>query len=113
MKCKFCGAEVKAGERCEYCGSFAEPLYYGLEMRTETIPRTTKDAKKKRWKAPVLDNRSSSDKTSYTIKPGDSLWKITKRFYGTTSLELCKKIADHNGIEDMNKIFPGEIIVMI
>jgi hypothetical protein len=30
MKCKFCGAEVKLGERCKYCGSVAEPFYYSV-----------------------------------------------------------------------------------
>ena len=28
MKCKWCGAEVELGKRCEYCGSIAEPFYY-------------------------------------------------------------------------------------
>lgn len=38
MKCKFCGAEVKLGERCQYCGSVAEPFYYSVnseEKKTE------------------------------------------------------------------------------
>lgn len=30
MKCKWCGAEVELGKRCEYCGSIAEPFYYGV-----------------------------------------------------------------------------------
>lgn len=30
MKCKFCGAEVKLGERCQYCGSCADRVFAGI-----------------------------------------------------------------------------------
>ena len=35
MKCKFCGAEVKLGERCQYCGAVAEAFYYKPEEPPE------------------------------------------------------------------------------
>lgn len=37
MKCKFCGAEVKLGERCQYCGSVAEAFYYKPEEPPEKV----------------------------------------------------------------------------
>ena len=39
MKCKFCGAEVKLGERCQYCGSVAEVFYYKPEEPPEVVGR--------------------------------------------------------------------------
>lgn len=39
MKCKFCGAEVKLGERCQYCGSVAEAFYYKPEEPPEVVGR--------------------------------------------------------------------------
>lgn len=39
----------------------------------------------------------------YIVKKGDSLWKIAKRFGST-----IENIAKINGIEDVNKIYPGQ-----
>ena len=52
MKCKFCGAEVKLGERCQYCGSVAEAFYYKPEEPPEVVGRNT--LKKQREKARFL-----------------------------------------------------------
>ena len=62
MKCKFCGAEVKLGERCQYCGSVAEPFYYSV------------NSEEKKTEQP--------EEIEYTVQEGDNLWKIAKRFYG-------------------------------
>lgn len=64
MKCKFCGAEVKLGERCQYCGSIAEAFYYKPEEPPEVV------------------GRNQTDRKEYTVQKGDSLWKIAQRFYG-------------------------------
>lgn len=45
MKCKFCGAEVKLGERCQYCGSVAEAFYYKPEEPPEVVGRNQTDRK--------------------------------------------------------------------
>lgn len=45
MKCKFCGAEVKLGERCQYCGSVAEEFYYKPEEPPEVVGRNQTDRK--------------------------------------------------------------------
>ena len=41
----------------------------------------------------------------YIVKKGDTLWKIAKRF-GSTIDDIAKT----NGIEDENKIYPGQKI---
>lgn len=44
------------------------------------------------------------------VVKGDCLWNITKRYYGKTSIPVCCKIAEVNGIENPNLIYPGQII---
>lgn len=94
MKCLFCGAEVEIGKRCEYCGSMAEFSYYPKE--------------KPKKKSYIMLNCSDFDE--YAVVKGDCLWNITKRYYGKTSIPVCYKIAEINGIENPNLIYPGQII---
>lgn len=94
MKCLFCGAEVEIGKRCEYCGSMAESSYYPKE--------------KPKKKSCIMLNCSDFDE--YAVVKGDCLWNITKRYYGKTSIPVCCKIAEVNGIENLNLIYPGQII---
>lgn len=56
MKCKWCGAEVELGKRCEYCGSIAEPFYYGVN--------------------PEKKEQEPQKETEYTVQKGDNLWEI-------------------------------------
>lgn len=97
MKCLFCGAEVQIGHQCEYCGSFAEPSYY---------PK----AKVRQKAKAIMFKDFGSDFDEYVVARGDCLWNITKRYYGITSIPICRKVADFNGIEDMNLIYPGQRI---
>lgn len=88
MKCKWCGAEVKLGKRCEYCGSIAEPFYYGIKPE-EKKPEPQKE-------------------TEYTVQKGDSLWKIAQRFYGNGA--ACYALAHKNGIKNPDLIYPGQVL---
>ena len=88
MKCKFCGAEVKLGERCQYCGSVAEPFYYSV------------NSEEKKTEQP--------EEIEYTVQEGDNLWKIAKRFYGNGW--AFKVIAKENKIKNQDLIYPGQIL---
>lgn len=44
--------------------------------------------------------------TSYTVKKGDNLTKISIKFYGTGS--KWRKIADYNKLKNPNKLYPGQ-----
>ena len=48
MKCKWCGAEVELGKRCEYCGSIAEPFYYGVNPEKKEQHRKKRNTQCKR-----------------------------------------------------------------
>ena len=55
-----------------------------------------------------VDMEESKDCNTYSmviyfVKPGDTLWKIAKKFKSTV-----EDIARVNEIEDINKIYPGQ-----
>lgn len=57
---------------------------------------------------PPIDNSNQNYNTElilYTVKSGDTLWKIAST-YGTT----IQEIANINGIQNVNLIFPGQIL---
>lgn len=57
------------------------------------------------------DTGASEDITeSYTIQEGDTLWDICERFYNDGS--KCYKLAELNGIENPNLIYPGDTITL-
>lgn len=53
----------------------------------------------------IEENRDNSiySMVIYFVRPGDTLWKIAKKFRST-----MEDIAKVNGIEDKNKIYPGQ-----
>lgn len=46
--------------------------------------------------------------TTYTVKDGDNLWNICRKFYGDGS--LCYKLAAYNGIKNANLIYTGQVL---
>ena len=88
MKCKWCGAEVELGKRCEYCGSIAEPFYYGIKPE------------EKKPEPPA--------ETEYIVQEGDNLWKIAKRFYGDGRAYTA--LASRNKIKNPDLIYPGQVL---
>ncbi|MDR1000899.1 MAG: DUF3794 domain-containing protein [Clostridiales bacterium] len=54
----------------------------------------------------ALDNQASM--TIYVVQPGDNLWKIAKRY--NNSLDDLLEV---NGIENANKIFPGQKLLIL
>lgn len=96
MKCIFCGADVRINQKCEYCGSIAEPSYYPgfkqIEYETHEKTKSTSE--------PL-------DQKIYIVQRGDTLWSIATKFYGDGLQN--KKILDANStIKDPNKIYVGQ-----
>lgn len=46
--------------------------------------------------------------TTYTVKDGDNLWNICRKYYGDGS--LCYKLAAYNGIKNANLIYAGQVL---
>lgn len=58
----------------------------------------------------ILEAASRQNRSVYTIRYGDTLADISQKYYG--SLEKIDEICRLNGIDDANKIVPGEKIVL-
>ena len=56
--------------------------------------------------------QASSAKRTYTVKKGDTLWKIAKQFYGDGSLYNKIYDANTNKIADPNLIYIGQVFVI-
>lgn len=95
MKCKFCGAEVKLGKVCEYCGSRAEKEYYH-----------TQEAQGKKQKRQFPKKKPTAH--TYTVKKGDCLWNIAKMVYGSGT--WCYELAERNNIKYPDLIYPGQVL---
>lgn len=50
--------------------------------------------------------------TTYEVQPGDDLWGIAERFYGTANWDNVGQIAAVNGIENPALIFPGQTLTI-
>ncbi|KUO58968.1 MAG: hypothetical protein APF84_05805 [Gracilibacter sp. BRH_c7a] len=92
------------GEKEEGTGD----VYFTLNLKeyrlinTETSISSIKDA--------VQTSRSNERELppTYTVKAGDTLWAIAKRFYSDGS--KYPSLAARNGIKNPNLIYPGQVL---
>lgn len=101
-KCQMCGAEVKIGQYCEYCGSMAEPYYYPIHTRLKETVFPSKHTTRK-------NNNRFSAELIYIVKRGDCLWNIAKSFYGNGS-EYERIVRANPEITNPHIIYPGQKI---
>jgi nucleoid-associated protein YgaU len=71
-----------------------------------------KGAEKPVEKKPVNSGATHAKPTSYTIKSGDSLSKIAKKFYGDAKDWQKIYKANQDTIKDPNLIYPGQEIII-
>ena len=57
-----------------------------------------------------IDPSLAPPKKTYTVKSGDTLWKIAQSEMGNGN--LYKKIVEANGIPNENLIHPGDVLVI-
>lgn len=103
-KCQMCGAEVKIGQRCEYCGSIAEPCYYNFPSRLKEKIITGETRRQR-------SEKRHSREFTYTIEKGDCLWNIAKRFYGD-GLGYKRIVKANPQIKNPNSIYLGQTIII-
>lgn len=106
-KCQMCGAEVKIGQHCEYCGSMAEPYYYPLytRLKEKIFPEKTPQQSRQ-----PPENLQAGEQI-YTVVRGDNLWSIAKRFYGNGP-EYIRIVRANPQIKNPNVIYPGQKIII-
>jgi nucleoid-associated protein YgaU len=60
--------------------------------------------------ASVAGSAASGGMQTYTVKPGDSLSKISEQFYGTAGQYMKIFEANRDKLTDANKIQPGQVL---
>lgn len=81
----------------------------GASLKTST---KSKDKKKPATKKVKSSNSKDNAKRTYTVKKGDCLWNIAKRFYGNGSAYTRIYDANTNKIADPHWIYPGQVFVI-
>jgi len=76
--------------------------------------KTTTKSKDKKKPAKKVKSSNSKDnaKRTYTVKKGDCLWNIAKKFYGNGSAYTKIYDANTNKIADPHWIYPGQVFVI-
>ena len=80
----------------------------GSSLKTST---KSKDKKKPVKKVTSSPSKSTAQRT-YTVKKGDCLWNIAKKFYGNGSAYTKIYDANTNKIANPNLIYPGQVFVI-
>ena len=83
-----------------------------LKTSTSTTNKKTKKKTPKKQKKVASSPKASSAKRTYTVKRGDCLWNIAKRFYGNGAKYTKIYDANTNKIANPNLIYPGQILVI-
>ena len=91
---------------------------FGKSLKTSTSTTNKKTNKKTKKKTPKKQKKvasspkASSAKRTYTVKRGDCLWNIAKRFYGNGAKYTRIYDANTNKIANPNLIYPGQVFVI-
>lgn len=80
----------------------------GSSLKTST---KSKDKKKPVKKVTSSPSKSTAQRT-YTVKKGDCLWNIAKKFYGKGSAYTKIYDANTNKIANPSLIYPGQVFVI-
>ena len=88
--------------------TFKEHVKYGVQKvkikadDTNTSKETTKNKKSR------TETKEQSEEQTYTVKSGDTLWSISKKFYGDGS--LYPYLASLNGLKNPNVLQVGQVL---
>lgn len=82
------------------------------ETQAPTQPPTEASTKEP-TKQKVEETASTQESVQYyEVRNGDSLVSISKKFYNTPAPAKIQEIIDANGIENQDKIFPGQKLII-
>jgi len=97
-------------------------VHFSLEMkeyRSVTVTKITKKKSKKtstksKAKKETTKKRTSNKKKSktYTVKKGDCLWNIAKKYYGNGAQYTKIYNANKSKIKNKNLIYPGQVLTI-
>ena len=84
---------------------------FGSSLKTTTKSKDKKKTKTKKEKSSASKDNNKSQRT-YTVKKGDCLWNIAKKFYGNGAAYTKIYDANTNKVADPNRIYPGQVFVI-
>ena len=84
---------------------------FGSSLKTTTKSKDKKKTKTKKEKSSASKDNNKSQRT-YTVKKGDCLWNIAKKFYGNGAAYTKIYDANTNKIADPNRLYPGQVFVI-
>ena len=82
---------------------------FGKSLKVNTA---TQQALRAQEKTVASTPSSSNAQRTYTVKRGDSLWKIAKQFYGNGALYTKIYDANTKKIANPSLIYPGQVFVI-
>lgn len=90
-------------------------IYYDLSLKEYKKPKIKSATKPSTVNAPSTRAVKSPDTNAgktYSVKSGDSLWKIAKQFYGDGSQYMKIYNANTDKISDPNLIYVGQVLTI-
>lgn len=83
--------------------------YRAVEIKKTKLKKTKKTTKKKsKPKRPAAKKKTKT----YTVKSGDCLWNIAKKFYGNGAQYTKIYNANKGKIKNPNLIYPGQVLTI-
>lgn len=104
-----CNVSETAGEEGDKYFSFKLLEY--REFGYKTVVTTQTGSAAKATNAPTTTKNPKASKT-YTVKSGDSLWVIAKKFYGNGAKYTMIYNSNKSKIKNPNLIYPGQVLTI-
>ena len=99
----------KAGEEGDKYVSFQLLEYRGYGKKSAVVAQSNKATIKKESTAPKVNPKSNG---VHVVQPGDTLWAISKKYYGNGAQYTKIYNANKSIIKNPNLIYPGQKLVI-
>lgn len=86
--------------------------YRAVKVVKRPKPKPTKPSKPAKPSKPQRTTENKPKKKTYTVKKGDCLWNIAKKFYGNGAQYTKIYNANKSKIKNPNLIYPGQVLVI-
>lgn len=106
-----CNPSETAGEEGDKYFDFKLLEYRNFGFKSVVVSKSTAKPLAKAVAAPIITKNPKAPKT-YTVKRGDTLWGIAKRFYGSGVKYTTIYNANKSKIKNPNLIYPGQALTI-
>lgn len=86
--------------------------YRAVKVVKRPKPKPTKPSKPAKPSKPQRTTENKPKQKTYTVKKGDCLWNIAKKFYGNGAQYIKIYNANKSKIKNPNLIYPGQVLVI-